>query len=338
MQLVEQPWHVIHVAVRLPVGIDPIPAVRSAVLLVGTRIEIAAPAPFLGTDDSRTCIDRFDHVAEVDHLLADFPFRRADRMHVAVRALPDAVFVVEDVELQAVACREAPLRHEVLHPRFLRYRAGRHARIVGIVAADVLAAAENAVTGIRKPLPIGILLRAIFRLREACELAAPVADLRDPVEHRDRDHRLRIARTTDRDEAVAEFAGRRTVLADAFEVPVVCVVGRIQLPVVARTRVAAVAIERRVEIVQGGGVAAIAWGRDAIDVGTDRMLACVGIDVDGDRCVVGLGRGHQQGRDSESDATHALDMVRIHGSPRGKDAEGHTGKHAQCHPRWSREM
>jgi hypothetical protein len=58
-------------------------------------------------------IDILDHRRVIDHALADLVHRRADWMHVAMRRLPDAVFVVEDVVLSPRR-RIAPLRHEVL--------------------------------------------------------------------------------------------------------------------------------------------------------------------------------------------------------------------------------
>src|SRR6185369_14305471 len=116
----------------------------------------------------------------------------------------------------------------------------------------------------------------IFALREAGELAAIRAELRYPVKHRHREHRLGATGTTGRDEGVAQFAGGRTVLGDAFKIPVEAAIGRIELPVVAGTGVAAVAIERRVEVVQlrAAGVG------DAIDIRADRMPVRIGIDID----------------------------------------------------------
>ncbi len=54
--------------------------------------------------DERRRINRLNLAGVVDHLIFDLVHRRARRIHVAVRRVPDAVLVVEDV------IAHAPLR------------------------------------------------------------------------------------------------------------------------------------------------------------------------------------------------------------------------------------
>ena len=68
---------------------------------------------------------------------------------------------------------------------------------------------------------------------------------------------------------------------DALEVPVVAAIVGVQLPVVARGVVAAVAVERRVQVVQIGRRRV----RDAVDVRVDRMAIRRGVDADRDGCL-----------------------------------------------------
>ena len=67
--------------------------------------------------------------------------------------------------------------------------------------------AEDAVAGVGEPLPVAAGLRAVLGDREAGEFAAVGAELRDPADHRDREHRLRAGRLAGGDERVAALAG-----------------------------------------------------------------------------------------------------------------------------------
>src|SRR5213079_2695203 len=95
------------------------------------------------------------------------------------------------------------LADEVLHPALLQRSAVGDVRVVRIVPGDVLAGALlHAVAGVGIPLPIGAGLSTVLRLGEARELAAARAELRDPVDHRHADHRLRTGVSTRGDECV----------------------------------------------------------------------------------------------------------------------------------------
>ena len=78
------------------------------------------------------------------------------------------------------------------------------------------------------------------------------------------------------EERVAALAGDGAAVADALEVPVVAAVVGVQLPVVARGVVAAVAVERAVQVVQGGG----GGMSDAVDIGIDRVAVDLRVDAD----------------------------------------------------------
>ncbi len=254
----------------------------AAVLLVVAAVEVAAPAPFLGTDDESCRIDGLDLLREVDRLVADLAHRRRRGPDVAMRGVPDARLVVEDVVAQAAVRVRAPATDQVLDPALLQERCRGDVGVVRIVAGHELTVGADAVTGIGKPLPVGPGLRAVLGDREAGELGPIGADLGDPFDHRHRQHGLGIGRPRVGDEGIAALAGRRARLGDALVVPVVAAVVGVQLPVVARGVVAAVAIERAVEVVQLGG----ARVRHAVDVGIDRTAVDVGVDRNGDRRIL----------------------------------------------------
>src|SRR5439155_12740997 len=87
------------------------------------------------------------------------------------------------------------------------------------------------------------------------EFGAIRPELRDPVHHWNREHGLGTGGLARRDERVSTFAGDGTRVADRFEVPVGTAVVGVQLPVIPARVVAAVAIDRTVQVRQRGGIA-----------------------------------------------------------------------------------
>ena len=129
---------------------------------------------------------------------------------------------------------------------------------------------------------------------------------------------LRVRRPRVRDERVAPLARGRAAVGDALVVPVVAAVVGVQLPVVARRVVAAVPVERRVQIVQVGRRRV----RDAVDVRVDRMAIRRGVDADRDGCL----RLQRDGRRQQCQARRG-------GIP-SRWTCGHKVRGAQCVPRW----
>ena len=94
-------------------------------------------------------------------------------MNVAVRRVPDARLVVEDVVAQAAARVRAPASDEVLHPALLeRARSTARSRRCGSLPVMNWPLVPNAVAGVGEPLPVVAGLRAVLGDREAGELAA----------------------------------------------------------------------------------------------------------------------------------------------------------------------
>ena len=105
-------------------------------------------------------------------------------------------------------------------------------------------------------MPIAAGLRSIFGDRKTGELTAIGAEFRNPVDHGDGQHGLRIRRPRARKKSVASISGSRATVSDAFVIPIVAAVVGIQLPIVTRGVVAAVAVKWAVQVVQ---LAVVAW-------------------------------------------------------------------------------
>ena len=95
----------------------------------------------------------------------------------------------------------------MLRPALLECRVRRHVGVVGIVAGDVLAVGADAIARVGKPLPIVAGLRAVFGDGKTCELAAIGAEFSDPIDHRNRQHRLRVGSFRIDNESIATLAG-----------------------------------------------------------------------------------------------------------------------------------
>src|SRR6185503_2770592 len=92
----------------------------AAPLLVVAAVEVAAPAPLLWTHDQRRRIDGLYPGCELDHPVLDFIHRRADRPHVAMRRMPEARLVIENVVPQSAGCIAAPTADQMLDPCLLQ--------------------------------------------------------------------------------------------------------------------------------------------------------------------------------------------------------------------------
>src|SRR5262249_54014526 len=128
---------------------------------------------------------------------------------------------------------------------------------------------QDAVAGIREPLPVIAGLGAILLDGETGQFGSVGSQFSNPANDGKGNHRLGAGGASVGGEGVAALAGNGTGVADALEVPVVAGVIGVELPVVAGGVVAAVAVEGAVEVGELGrrGVG------DAVDEGIDRMAA-----------------------------------------------------------------
>ena len=173
--------------------------------------------------------------------------------------------------LESAARGRAEALDEVGDPRGLKCRAVQHVRVERIVA-DHRLPSPHAVARLGKPLPVAIVLRAVDAAVEAGELRPVRAELRDVLDHGDRDHRYGVAGLAAENEVVASLPWRRARLRNALEVPIRATVVGVQLPVVARRVVATVPMQRRVQVLQLRGrrvCHAIYRGIDRTTVGAD---------------------------------------------------------------------
>src|ERR1700680_2013750 len=102
-------------------------------------------------------------------------------MDVAMRGMPDAVLVIEDVILLPAVARQAPRAHDVLDPALLVQRTILHIGVIRIVPADRLVGGlQNSVSSVGEPLRVVAGLRAVLGLRETGQLGAAGAQLGHP--------------------------------------------------------------------------------------------------------------------------------------------------------------
>ena len=279
---------------------------RASVLLIEPAVEVAAPAPFLGSDHERRRVGRFDLRREIDHPVPDLVHGRPGRAHVPMSRVPDARLVVENVVAQAAGRVRAPAGDQMLHPALLKDRVRRHVGVVRIVARDELTVGPDAVARIGEPLPVVAALRAVLGDREPGELGSARTDLGDPLDRGNRQHRPGIRRARIGDERVAALPGRRAAVGDALVVPIVAAIVRVELPVVPRGVVSAMTVQRRVQVVQLRRRRV----RHAVDVGVDRTAIGGGIDGDGDRRVLG-NPGKRVTHERERHGHSCLDRTRV---------------------------
>jgi hypothetical protein len=196
-------------------------------------------------------------------------------------------------------------------PAFLERRVGRHRGVVWVIAGDRLAIGVVAIAGIRI-VEIGRLLRTIFRNRESGEIRMlqRTVRARRPADRRDRDQRVGAGRARPADKRIGSVTERwhEGAVGRAGDVLVV-IVGRcavhVDLPVVARRRIAAPASERIPDLCVARGIAV----RDAEDQRAEGMHVGGRIDADRDRCCTcrwgrGLGSAQWQRRSNERAQHH----------------------------------
>ena len=290
LQLAEQPGEVILASMVGAVG-QIAPAVQAAVLLVVAAVKVAAPAPFFRTYDERVWIGATDLRAVVLDARQNLVHGGAGRVHVTMRGVPDAVLVVQDVVARRGAGGQAPFVHHRLHPLLLIGGTAGDVGVVGIVARHVLPGGlQNAVAGIGEPLGVVAGLSAVFGLRKTGELGAAGPQLGHPVEHGNGDHGARAGRLGVGDERVATLACDAAGVADAFKIPILVTVVGVQLPIVAAAVVAAVAVERNIEVgkLRGGAVG------DAVDARIDGPPVGVGVDGNAGRGILGGSNARQR--------------------------------------------
>ena len=161
--------------------------------------------------------------------------------------MPEAVLVVENVVLEAAGGRRAESLDEMRHPAGLQGRAVQDVRVERVIARHRLTCLHS-VAGLREPLPVAIVLGAVHAAVETRELRPVGPDLRDVLNDGDRHHRFGAAGTAGEDEVVAALSRRGARFRNALEIPVGAAVVRVQLPVVTRRVVAAVTMQRRIQV------------------------------------------------------------------------------------------
>ena len=144
LNLAQKPRAEILSAMRLAVGIIRriVIVVRAGPLLVVTAVKIAGPAPFFRAGDQRVRVNAFDHRRVVAKIGEDLGHRRADRMHITMRRIPEAPLVVHDIIEQPAVGRRAPLIRQMLHPTRLKVCVGGHVRIGWIIGGNVQAGGQ----------------------------------------------------------------------------------------------------------------------------------------------------------------------------------------------------
>src|SRR5439155_25870368 len=90
------------------------PSVRAPVLLIEAAEKVPAPSPLFRSGNQRRRIDRFDLPREIKNLGPDFVHRRTRRMDIAMRPMPEARLVVENVVRQPAIRGRAPTADEML--------------------------------------------------------------------------------------------------------------------------------------------------------------------------------------------------------------------------------
>src|SRR5881296_2072495 len=149
-------------------------------------------------------------------------------MYVAMRRMPDAVLVVENVITRRQVRGRAPMIDDRLHPLLLKVRVVSGIGIVRIIVRDrLISGFQYPVAGIGKPLPVIAGLRAVFGLGERRKFAAIRPELSHPVEHGNRDHWPGSAGLRCRNERVPPFTSEAARVWNAFEIPVLSAVVRV---------------------------------------------------------------------------------------------------------------
>ena len=249
-ELVEQPGQIVRAAVAARSG-SMLQPWALAVLLVVAAEEVAAPAPLLRPDDQRGGVDGLDHGGVVDHPVADFVHRRARRVDVAVGASARCSARCRGCSTARRRSRRCPS---------VATRCCTQACWKSEFDGTLASFGSLPVTFwplLRMPLPASgnhceslPVCGAVFGDREARELARFAPSLATQPIIGIGEHRLRARGLRVRDERVAALARRGAGVADALEVPVAAAVVGVQLPVVAARVVAAVAVERAVQVAQ----------------------------------------------------------------------------------------
>src|SRR5204863_4513074 len=142
-----------------------------------------------------------------DHRVTDLLHRRASRGYVAVCRMPQTMLVVEDVVLEPAGCGATEPLDEMRHPAGLQRGAVQDVGVQRTVAGHRLAALHS-IAGLRKPLPIAIVLSAVDTAVEAGELRPVRPYLGDVLDDRDGHHRPGGGRTAGQDEVGAARSRR----------------------------------------------------------------------------------------------------------------------------------
>src|SRR5213596_2986882 len=104
-------------------------------------------------------------------------------MYVAMRRMPDAVLVVENVITRRQVRGRAPMIDDRLHPLLLKVGVVSDIGIVRIIVLDwLIGGFQYPVAGIGKPLPVIAGLCAVFSLGERPEFAAIRPELSHPID------------------------------------------------------------------------------------------------------------------------------------------------------------
>src|SRR5262245_47731431 len=115
LELVHKPRQIVGSAVIAAVG-QKAPSMLAAILFIVAAVEVPAPPPFFGPYDLSVGISSANLRGIVQNARPDLVHGRADRMHVTMRGVPDAVLVVENVIAGSRAGGGAPAVDDRLYP------------------------------------------------------------------------------------------------------------------------------------------------------------------------------------------------------------------------------
>src|SRR3569833_4228426 len=126
----------------------PLVLVGAPVLPVESAVLEAGPAPLFRANNLRRWIDRLHHRGIRKKVIQVLVVGKTLRMHVAMRRVPEARFIVENVVADATVGSPTPATCEVLDEATLIARATRLAGIVRVVACDRRAIGRHAIAGV----------------------------------------------------------------------------------------------------------------------------------------------------------------------------------------------
>src|SRR5262249_7662199 len=143
--------------------------------------EVTGPSIFFGTYNHGIRLRGSNHFSVSGHLVADFIHGGADRVNIAMRVIPDSMFIVGDVIAYAAIAGSSPLTDQVLNKRLLERSAVGNVCVIGIVSRNVRSVSLSSTAGIGIPGRIAVVLSTVFLNREAPQNGTSCARFCDPI-------------------------------------------------------------------------------------------------------------------------------------------------------------